>query len=264
MVTKDNVIIHFQADVIDKHLANVVIVHGIAEHLHRYDHLAKQLNQAGFNVFRYDLRGHGRTSGKRGYVKSLDVLLNDLHEIIRLVREKHSKRIFLLGHSLGGGIANIYASIFGDIDGYISSGAATQPVKQLSIFKIIPYQMLKGVNIDNNLAKNSLSTISEVEKDYIEDPFVLKKYKLGYLGEVMIKGSKRLNKNINNIKMPVLFMHGKNDPIVSVEFSKNMYNNVLSNDKELVIYEQSLHEIYNDVEREKVIDKTIEWLTRHA
>lgn len=80
----------------------------------------------------------------------------------------------------------------------------------------------------------------------------------------MIKGSKLLKKNYENITIPILIMHGLNDPIVPVEFSKNLYERIASKDKELVIYEKSLHEIYNDVEKDEVIKKTIEWLLKHV
>ena len=261
---KDKTFLYFKEDIVTNAKANVVIVHGIAEHLHRYDYVVSKLNEAGYNVFRYDQRGHGRTQGKKGYVKSLEILLEDLQDIINYAREKKNLKVFVLGHSLGGGITNIYASTIGDIDGYISSGAATDVMKQLNLLKIIPYQLLRWVRIKNNIAKDSLATIKEVEEDYLNDPYVLKSYKIGVLGEVIMKGSKILKKNYDNIKMPVLIMHGKLDPTVPQEFSVNLYQKVASTDKELVIWEESLHEIYNDLEKDKVINKTIEWLDNHA
>lgn len=137
-------------------------------------------------------------------------------------------------------------------------------MKQLNLLKVIPYQLLRWVRIKNNIAKDSLATIKEVEEDYLNDPYVLKSYKIGVLGEVIMKGSKILKKNYDNIKMPVLIMHGKLDPTVPQEFSVNLYQKVASTDKELVIWEESLHEIYNDLEKDKVINKTIEWLDNHA
>lgn len=264
LLTFDQKIIYFQENLVENSLANVLIIHGIAEHLHRYDEVTKKLNEAKYNVFRFDLRGHGRTSGKRGYVKNLNVILTDINNIITMIRTNYPGKIFLLGHSLGGGIANIYASTYSDIDGYISSGAASDMVPQLIPFKVIPYQLLKWVTIKNNLSTNSLATIKEVEIAYEQDPYVLKKYKLGYLGEVMIKGSKVLKANYQNILMPVLIMHGAKDPIVPAEFSQNLFEKVKSSDKELLIFQESLHEIYNDLEKEVVINKTIEWLNRHV
>ena len=264
MIARDKTFIYFKEDLVPNAKANVLVVHGIAEHLHRYDEVVKELNKSGYNVFRFDHRGHGRSGGPRGYLKSIDLTLGDIQEVLQHVRKLNNLKIFLLGHSLGGGIVNIYASTIGDIDGYISSGAATNNVKQLNIFKVIPYQIFRKVTIKNKFADGSLSSIKEVEEAYTNDPYVIKKYKLGYLGEVMLKGAKRLKKNYHNIKMPVLILHGKLDPIVPVEFSKNLFNKIASDDKELVIYENSYHEIYNDIERIDVINKTIEWLDKHV
>lgn len=170
--------LYFKEDVVEKSLANVLIVHGIAEHSGRYDHVVKSLNKANFNVFRFDLRGHGKSGGKTGYVKNLDVLLKDVNYLVKIIKDKYPGKMFILGHSLGGGIANIYASQYQNIDGYISSGAATDMVPQMKPFKVIPYQLLHGVTIKNNLSNNSLASIKEVEDDYQNDPFVLKNIKL--------------------------------------------------------------------------------------
>ena len=137
-------------------------------------------------------------------------------------------------------------------------------VPQMKPFKVIPYQLIKWVTIKNNLSNNSLATIKEVEDNYQNDPYVLKKYKIGYLAEVMIKGSKLLKKNYDNITVPVLIMHGLGDPIVPAGFSETLYEKIASTDKQLIIFENSLHEIYNDVEREDVIEATIDWLRAHA
>lgn len=80
----------------------------------------------------------------------------------------------------------------------------------------------------------------------------------------MIKGSKLLKKNYDNITVPVLIMHGLGDPIVPAGFSETLYEKIASTDKQLIIFENSLHEIYNDVEREDVIEATIDWLRAHA
>src|SRR5574344_306324 len=110
MMMHDRETLHFTEDIISKPLANILIIHGIAEHSGRYDHVVKALNKAKFNVFRFDLRGHGRSGGKRGYVKNLDTLLSDVYYLVEYIKGKYRGKIFLLGHSLGGGIANIYAS----------------------------------------------------------------------------------------------------------------------------------------------------------
>ena len=66
----------------------VIITHGVAEHSGRYDHVAQSLAQAGYTVVAYDLRGHGKSSGKRNYVNSFQDYLNDLATVLIRTRAK--------------------------------------------------------------------------------------------------------------------------------------------------------------------------------
>src|SRR4051794_10392843 len=55
----------------------VLITHGMCEHSDRYHNLALQLNQIQYTAIGWDLRGHGRSSGQRGYVRSFHELVQD-------------------------------------------------------------------------------------------------------------------------------------------------------------------------------------------
>ena len=57
--------------------AIVCLVHGLGEHTGRYEHVGRALNEAGYSLFGFDLRGHGQTGGPRGHFPSLDVILQD-------------------------------------------------------------------------------------------------------------------------------------------------------------------------------------------
>ena len=86
----------------------VQIVHGLGEHIDRYDALAQVLNGAGWHVVGHDLRGHGRSQGARGAIAGENTHLLDLSAVIDHLRSpgKH----VLLGHSLGGLIAARFVS----------------------------------------------------------------------------------------------------------------------------------------------------------
>ena len=256
--------LYVNENIVKNYKATIIITHGLAEHSGRYDDFTSYLNELGFNVIRYDLRGHGKSEGKRGALKSYKDPISDLKALVRYVKDKFSGKVFILGHSLGGGIVNIYASLYDDVDGVISSGAATDVVKQLKFFKCFPFQLLKWVTVKNKLSNNMLASIPEVEKAYQEDPLVLDKYKVSLPAEIMLKGSRVIKKNYDNYKLPVLIMHGRLDPIVPVEFSENLYEKISSKDKKLVIFENSLHEIFNDIERKEAFETVKDWLIDHV
>nr|MBP6462690.1 alpha/beta hydrolase [Rubrivivax sp.] len=104
----------------------VQIVHGLGEHIGRYEALAAMLNAAGWHVAGHDHRGHGRSEGARGSIKGRQSLLADLAAVSDHVRQ--GGRLVLLGHSLGGliaarfvaeGLRNPAARWFRDVDGLV-------------------------------------------------------------------------------------------------------------------------------------------------
>ena len=83
----------------------VLIVHGLGEHVGRYAHVARYLNEQGFDVAGYDHRGHGRSGGAKGRLGQVDDFVRDLGRVLDAVRARCPAPLVLLGHSLGGIIA---------------------------------------------------------------------------------------------------------------------------------------------------------------
>ena len=75
--TPDGLSLRTLAWVVESPRAGAVIVHGLGEHAGRYDHVARDLYQAGISVFGYDQRGHGASQGPRGHASQFKALLND-------------------------------------------------------------------------------------------------------------------------------------------------------------------------------------------
>src|SRR3989338_11538789 len=77
--------------------AVVVIVHGYAEHSGRYGETAEYLVRRGYAVYAFDLRGHGRSEGRRAFVRSFDEYLVDVNIFLERVKsEEKDKPVFLL------------------------------------------------------------------------------------------------------------------------------------------------------------------------
>ncbi|NJL25741.1 MAG: alpha/beta hydrolase [Calothrix sp. SM1_5_4] len=80
-----------------------LITHGLAEHSECYHALASRLSDDGWLVYAWDMRGHGRSEGKRGYVRHVSAFVDDLECFYHLARKRHpGVAPVLLGHSLGG------------------------------------------------------------------------------------------------------------------------------------------------------------------
>ena len=240
--------------------ATIIITHGIAEHSGRYDEITGILNEQQYDVVRYDLRGHGQSQGKRGALKSYHQFIDDLHVLVLAEKQRSPKKIYLIGHSMGGLIVNLYAVKYHDVDGIISSAAPTYFIPDVLPFRFIGYRWLGFLAKKTNFADDQLSRIKSVEQAYIEDPLNLKKFYFSLAGNMFVGGVRYFNKHIKKYQIPVLILHGSTDKIVPVAFSKRLYDIVPHSDKKLIIYEDSYHEIFNDLDRAKVFNDILDWL----
>ncbi|WP_162140086.1 alpha/beta fold hydrolase [Haploplasma axanthum] len=236
----------------------IIITHGIAEYSKYYEYAAKFFQNKGFNVLTYDLRGHGKSFGKRGYVDSYKDFLSDLNELI-LYAKKKTKKVFLVGHSLGGVITNTYAAKYGNVDGVIISAAPSDFYKSLRKIRFLPYNLLmKNKKIFTNFYDKRLTTVNNYEKDILD----LDYYYLKLPAEVMIRGMRVLKKNFKNYRVPLLVIHSKKDPIVSYDNSQNTYNKAATKDKEIILYENSYHNLFNDIEKDLILNDILNWVNK--
>ena len=89
--------------------ATVALAHGLAEHAGRYAPLAERLGIAGIELVSVDLRGHGYSPGPRAWVESFDDYLLDFEALLGAAA-RPGIPFFLMGHSMGGTIAALYAA----------------------------------------------------------------------------------------------------------------------------------------------------------
>ena len=71
--------------------AVIVIVHGICEHSGRYAHVVSRFNSWGYSVYRYDLRGHGRSQGDRAYVEDYQLFIDDTDLVVAHGKKRKSR-----------------------------------------------------------------------------------------------------------------------------------------------------------------------------
>lgn len=250
-------------DYVTDPLATVILVHGLSESSNRYRHIAKVLNDNQYNVISFDNRGNGRSGGNIGDVNSFHDFLDDLHLLVELAKKDFNQKVFVLGHSLGGFIVNAYGAKYNDVDGIISSGAVGIFLKQVNAFRFIPFKPFKKINVKNVLA-DVLSHDPQIKIDYQKDPYVNKTNKVNLFGECFVKGVRYIHKNIDNLTIPILHLHGSDDQIVPKESSIYLNEHVGSVDKQLIIYDGFYHEIFNEVGKEQVFNDVLGWLSKHV
>lgn len=241
----------------------VCIVHGFGEHSERYEWVGTQLAAAGYAVRACDLRGHGRSPGRRAYVKSFGEYLRDVDALVTWAREEHPrKKLFVLGHSMGGGVAALHAVTRpGAADGYVLSGAAA--TKEAEGWRAKLFGVLARVAPRVRLGRLKADAISrdpEVVEAYKTDPLVYRgRMYLGLVGAAM-RAAHRITDGAQWCEAPVLILHGEADSLVDASASEALYERWGFEDKTLKVYPGLYHEILNEPEREEVLAEIVEWL----
>ena len=234
--------------------AAVVITHGLAEHSGRYTHVAQALNAAGYAVYAFDHRGHGRSVGFPADMgDDPDQLVRDVVAECALARAEHDK-IFLLAHSMGT-IFAIPAATEIPVDGFaglILSGTALVPAEAT----------MNAMAEGKSLPPETVSRDPAVVQAYIDDPLVFTETpKL--LAEKAIDAVTRAIEAIAKIEVPVLLIHGTADQLTSIEGANLVYAQLIVSDKTLKGYEGLYHEVLNEPEKDQVIADVIAWLDAH-
>lgn len=256
--------IYYKIDKVENPKAAVLINHGFAEHLDRYDYLANALNQSGYNVYRYDLRGHGRSGKRKGYVDSYRDFIDDCKEMVDLITLNGEKEIFMLGHSMGGLVSILYGIEYKDtLKGQVLSGAAAGKLPSVSGIKSILVR-IANIFFGNMTIKNPVTedicTDPEVVKAYMDDPLVLKEATIKFYLEFLIRGVNYALDYLEDYTYPCLILQGEEDKIVPKEIAKNLYSKILSKDKKIKIYDNLYHEILNEKSKDNIIEDIVKWL----
>lgn len=244
----------------------VVIVHGLAEHLGRYDYVVEKLINKGFSVYRFDNRGHGKSGGRKGDLDDFQKYLDDADMIVETaLNENKNLPVFMFGHSMGGLITTAYGAKYpGKLKGQITSGACNDFLPVFNGMKNMDKEKDGDIPVPNALSA-LISRDKEVVEKYDSDPLVLKEMTSRLIYSVFIEGIEWLHKNIINYEYPCLILHGEDDRIVPKECSEWMYNNIYSIDKHIKFYPLCYHEILNEKEeKDEVIEDIIGWMSKRV
>ena len=245
--------------------AILLVVHGGAEHSGRYTNLVNYFVPKGYAVCSFDLRGHGKSEGLRFYVERFSDYLTDLKTFFDIVRGEHGDaKIFLVGHSVGGAIATAYAIDHQhELAGLLLSAAYLKIPYSRSPALIAAARMLSLLLPKLGLIVVDASTISQdkaVVDAYVNDPLVYRGKVRARFGGEMVKIQQELPRQMPEINLPILIMHGTADRLCDPQGSKMLYERVGSRDKTLKLYEGFYHEIFNEPGHKQVLADMETWL----
>lgn len=247
--------------------AVICVIHGLGEHIGRYEHMAKALNAQGYTLYGYDQRGHGQTPGKRG-VARLDALSEDALKLIDHAHTETGLPVVLFGHSMGGGIG-LYTLVRKHPKvccAIITSPwlrlADPPPAAMLKLVGSLPC-LFKNANLNNGLAAEKLCHDPVVADAYVHDPHNHTMVGL-LLAADLTRESEKTIADAANVEVPLLLMHGCDDAICSVEGSR-AFAKAAGQDKCLFIeYPGMFHELHNEPEvNQGLFDREAAFIAEH-
>ena len=251
--------------------ALLVIVHGLGEHSHRYRNVIDALVPKNIGVATFDLRGHGRSEGKRGHILFFRQYLLDLQQFLNVSRALHPEpcRFFLLGHSLGGLIVLRYCLDFEKtefLSGVIASGPAIGVRMQVPAYKKMLAKtfsaLIPVMRFQNEVHPELLSRDPAVVEGYLSDPLVHQQVTARFYTET-VHVMEEVRRNISQLRLPVLFLQGDEDHLINPQSTVQAFNRIQFKDKTLKVYPGNLHEVFNDLDKERVIEDMYHWMQKH-
>ena len=246
----------------------VQIVHGLGEHIGRYEALAAMLNAAGWHVAGHDHRGHGRSEGARGSIKGRQSLLADLGAVSDHVRQ--GGRLVLLGHSLGGliaarfvaeGLRNPAARWFRDVDGLVLSSPALDPglVAAQKLLLALAARLAPDLRLSNGLEPAWISRDPEVVRRYEQDPLVHDRV-TARLVRFIVESGQTVRSCATRWRVPTLLLWAGADRCVAPSGSAAFAAAAPPAVVQAQPWPTLAHEIFNEPERAQVIDRLVQFL----
>lgn len=280
---------------VEKPVCIFQIVHGMAEHIERYDEFARFLAQKGILVVGEDHLGHGKSvpeGGTYGYFCEEDaagVLVRDVHRLKKIMQEQYPGILYLImGHSMGSFITRNYLFNYGSgVGGAVIVGTGMQPKLTLvaartitAVQKVFLGSRHVGKFIDKasfgkfndrfQPARTEVDWLSRNEENvdrYIADPLC------GFV--FTLNGFATLFQLIHNCydtaklekmpkQLPILLVSGTDDPVgdygKSVEKVYHSYQEQGMQNVQMKLYEKDRHELLNEIDREQVYGDIYRWI----
>ncbi len=245
--------------------ALILMVHGIGEHSGCYVRWAQKFVDQSIGFLAIDLRGHGRSTGKRGHA-TMKEMKNDLKMILKDVRKRIPKiPIVLYGHSMGGQVVLSYALDKGaKVQGVIASSPWLQLVKPPAKIMIRAAKILSRVapslTLTSGVKANQLAHDGMETKSTKTDPLMHKRISVKLFTDLLENGEHIMHSK-HRLHIPLLLMHGSADQLTSYHASKMLANNA-GKYTEYKQWKGMYHDLHNDTNNEAVFQYVMKWITK--
>jgi alpha-beta hydrolase superfamily lysophospholipase len=292
LTAEDGHKIHLQAWTPEGNPVGVIqLLHGLGEHIRRYERFAAAAVGRGYTVYGHDHRGHGASEGDRGYFaddNGWHKVVEDVRVANDHIREIHATApVIMLGHSMGSFIAETFAMHYGArLQGLLLSGSSWPPRIQTVAGRLLAkLEAFRLGRRGNSALVNALGfgafnrpfrpirtemdwlSRDEAEVDrYLADPLCGGPFTSGlwldFLGGLYDLGSDHSLARVP-ADLPILISGGSADPVGGEKGMTRLamhYMQTLHQRVKLKIYPDGRHEMLNETNREEVTADWLAWI----
>lgn len=250
----------------------MAVIHGFCEHAGRYEPLVQALVGGGYEAWSMDYRGHGQADGRRGHVDEFSDYLEDLQRFVSLIREQvGERRIFLLGHSLGGLILAdwLIEKKPEGIAGAIFSAPYLQLAFQPPWYKLAAARLIGRLipfmPLPNGLTSDQLTSDPQMQQAVDRDPLYNHTVTPSWFRETA-NAQALVRERAGEILIPSFVMVPESDPIASPAAGMSFEEALGSSDKDIRLYSGARHEVFNEVPetRQRAMADVLSWLGKRS
>jgi alpha-beta hydrolase superfamily lysophospholipase len=236
----------------------LIVTHGLGEHSGRHEFILKLFSQ-NFNIAIYDLRGHGKSGGKRAWVDDFSDFSKDLQSVVDFLKRDFSMTSYtLFGHSMGGLITanylqNMAAKDFYPEKVFLSSPAVAGPGVLGHALTLAPLFLYDGlvkcptIPLQGVLDLKKLSHDSRVYESYVKDELNQLKVHSKLFFELLKSGREVFSRPLR-AECPLYVSIGTDDALVNAKLIIQFFQHVEKR-AQLKIIEGGYHELHNEVEK---------------
>jgi acylglycerol lipase len=241
------------------------VVHGLGDHARRYERFALGMARHGYATFAVDLRGHGKSAGRRGHVDRWSQWIDDAAAFVAHVESIAGGEVVPVGHSFGGAVmlSTMLDKKLPNTRRFIVSSPALRLKAHVPVWKVamakVTSMIVPKLSLDNEVDAKTLSRIPEVVDAYRTDPLVHSKISSRLYVE-WVAACGRIFERAGEIKIPFLILAGTDDRLIDPEGSSELHRLTPSVSR-LRLLEGRYHEPFNDLDNEEVFAVIADWLS---
>ncbi|NDJ55141.1 MAG: alpha/beta hydrolase [Chloroflexi bacterium] len=245
--------------------AVVAFAHGLGGHSGRFAALGEHLASNGYVMLAMDLRGHGRSNGRRGYVRRYISALSDFRYLVWIAKNAYpGKAVIAAGHNMGGNLAlNLPLSYPGLADGVFVAAPWLRLAKSSSSLVNSATAAISSVmpafTISSGLNPDFIARDSTVIEQYRSDPLVHNRVSASLLVELS-KAADHILNNADQINRPLLIMHGAADAVLDPSGSHQLCAAAQTQRSTCYTYDDVFHDVLNDAGHEQAYQHLLDWL----